>query len=40
MADLITVADYKTAQGITALQQDARLASIVTSVSQLVKTLL
>ena len=38
MADLITVADYKTAQGITGLQQDARLASIVTSVSQLVKT--
>ena len=38
MADLITLADYKTAQGITGLQQDTRLTPLVASVSQLVKT--
>tara|TARA_Y100000356_G_C11231668_1_gene275326 strand:+ start:47 stop:604 length:558 start_codon:yes stop_codon:yes gene_type:complete len=38
MADLITLADYKTLEGITSTQHDARTEVIIDSVSQLVKT--
>ena len=38
MADLITLKDYKTAEGITQPKDDARLNVLIPSVSQLVKT--
>tara|TARA_B100001059_G_scaffold226925_1_gene256029 strand:+ start:1448 stop:2038 length:591 start_codon:yes stop_codon:yes gene_type:complete len=38
MADLITLQDYKTAEGITQPKDDARLNVLIPSVSQLVKT--
>ena len=37
MADLITVSEYKTAEGIAGSQHDARLAVLVPQVSDLVK---
>lgn len=38
MANLITLQEYKTAEGITQPKEDARLNVIIPSVSQLVKT--
>jgi hypothetical protein len=38
MANLISLADYKTAEGIQATKDDAKLELLVSSVSQLVKT--
>ena len=38
MADLVTLAEYKEAEGISSPKEDLRLASIVPAVSQLVKT--
>tara|TARA_R110002072_G_scaffold175998_1_gene331959 strand:+ start:157 stop:744 length:588 start_codon:yes stop_codon:yes gene_type:complete len=38
MADLITLQEYKTAEGITQPKDDARLNALIPSVSQLVKT--
>ena len=38
MADLITLAQYKEAEGISTPKEDLRLNSIIPSVSQLVKT--
>jgi hypothetical protein len=38
MADLISTATYKTMTGITSTNQDTRIAPLITSVSQLVKT--
>ena len=38
MANLISLADYKTAEGIQATKDDAKLELLITSVSQLVKT--
>ena len=38
MANLITLQEYKTAEGITAPKDDARLNVIIPSVSELVKT--
>lgn len=38
MANLITLAEYKTAKGITSDKEDAKLNAIIPSVSQLVKT--
>ena len=38
MADLITLQDYKTAEGINQPKDDARLEVIIPSVSELVKT--
>ena len=38
MADLITLAEYKEAEGIASPKEDLRLANLVPSVSQLVKT--
>jgi len=38
MANLITLQDYKTAQGITQPKDDARLNVLIPSVSQLIKT--
>ena len=38
MADLITLAEYKEAEGIASPKEDLRLATLVPSVSQLVKT--
>jgi hypothetical protein len=38
MANLITLADYKTAEGIQSTKDDAKLDLLITSVSQLVKT--
>ncbi len=38
MADLITLADYKEAEGLTSPKDDLRLTSVIESVSQLVKT--
>jgi len=38
MADLITLQEYKTAEGITAPKDDARLNVLIPSVSDLVKT--
>ncbi len=37
MADLVTVSEYKTAEGIAGTQNDARLAVLVPQVSDLVK---
>ncbi len=38
MADLITLTQYKEAEGISSTQNDARLTTLIESVSQLVKT--
>jgi len=38
MTDLITLSNYKTAEGIQATKDDAKLELLITSVSQLVKT--
>ena len=38
MANLITLQDYKTAEGITQPKDDSRLNVLIPSVSQLVKT--
>ena len=38
MANLITLQDYKTAEGITQPKDDSRLNVLINSVSQLVKT--
>jgi len=38
MADLVTLAEYKEAEGISSPKEDLRLSSIVPAVSQLVKT--
>ena len=38
MSDLVTLAEYKEAEGISSPKEDLRLATIVPSVSQLVKT--
>lgn len=38
MADLITTAQYKDYEGITAVKEDLRLGQLIPSVSQLVKT--
>ena len=38
MADLITLQDYKTAEGITQPKDDSRLNILIPSVSQLIKT--
>ena len=38
MANLITLQDYKTAEGISAPKDDARLNVLIPSVSELVKT--
>ena len=38
MANLITLQDYKTAEGITQPKDDARLNVLIPSVSQLIKT--
>ena len=38
MANLITLDDYKTSEGIENLKDNVRLESLITSVSQLVKT--
>ncbi len=38
MANLISLTDYKTAEGIQATKDDAKLELLITSVSQLVKT--
>ena len=38
MADLVTLAEYKEAEGITSPKEDLRLATLVPAVSQLVKT--
>lgn len=38
MADLITLAEYKEAEGIASPKEDLRLSNLVPSVSQLVKT--
>jgi len=38
MANLISLADYKTAEGIQATKDDAKLELLISSVSQLVKT--
>ena len=38
MADLVTLAEYKEAEGIASPKEDLRLATLVPSVSQLVKT--
>ncbi len=38
MADLITLTEYKAAEGISSTQNDARLTTLIESVSQLVKT--
>lgn len=38
MANLITLSDYKVAEGIQSTKDDAKLELLVTSVSQLVKT--
>ena len=38
MADLVTLEDYKDAEGITTTKDDTRLSSLIVSVSQLVKT--
>ncbi len=38
MANLIELFDYKSAQGITSTKDDSRLDSLISSVSQLVKT--
>ena len=38
MADLVTLEDYKDAEGITTTKDDTRLSALIVSVSQLVKT--
>ena len=38
MADLVTLAEYKEAEGISSPKEDLRLATLVRAVSQLVKT--
>ena len=38
MADLVTLAEYKEAEGITSPKEDLRLSSLIPAVSQLVKT--
>ena len=38
MTDLITLEEYKEAQGITSLKEDLRLENLIPSVSQLIKT--
>jgi len=38
MADLISLAEYKIAKGITSTKEDVRLSATIVSVSQLVKT--
>ena len=38
MADLVTLAEYKEAEGISSPKEDLRLSTIVPAVSQLVKT--
>ena len=38
MADLVTLAEYKEAEGISSPKEDLRLAALVPAVSQLVKT--
>jgi hypothetical protein len=38
MANLITLDEYKTSEKIESTKEDARLNTIITSVSQLVKT--
>ena len=38
MADLVTLADYKDAEGIVSPKEDLRISRIIPSVSQLVKT--
>ena len=38
MADLVTLAEYKEAEGIVSPKEDLRLATLVPAVSQLVKT--
>ena len=38
MADLVTLAEYKEAEGISSPKEDLRLSSIIPAVSQLVKT--
>ena len=38
MADLVTLADYKDAEGIVSPKEDLRISSLIPSVSQLVKT--
>ena len=38
MADLVTLSDYKDAEGITSPKEDLRINSLIPSVSQLVKT--
>ena len=38
MADLVTLSDYKDAEGIGSPKEDLRISRIIPSVSQLVKT--
>ena len=38
MADLVTISDYKYAEGITGPKEDLRISRIIPSVSELVKT--
>ena len=38
MADLVTLSDYKDAEGIVSPKEDLRISSLIPSVSQLVKT--
>ena len=38
MADLVTLQDYKDAEGITSAKEDLRISALIPSVSQLVKT--
>ena len=38
MSNLITLAEYKDAEGITSPKEDLRINSLIPSVSQLVKT--
>ena len=38
MADLVTISDYKDAEGIVSPKEDLRISSLIPSVSQLVKT--
>jgi len=38
MADLITLEEYKLAQGLTSLKDDERISSLISAASQLVKT--
>lgn len=38
MANLVTLTEYKEQQGISSIKEDVRLNSLITSISQLVKT--